>query len=471
MPTGSPPAESSASDLPLGTATGALRAGDQAAAEVIGARRPLDLGQGGPIADSAAQATVGLRRPDTRQPLMPAFDEHHPPDAALVGDCVHCGFCLPTCPTYLLWGEEMDSPRGRIDIMKSGLEGGSLQPSAMRHLDQCLGCMACVTACPSGVQYDKLIEATRAQVERRSARPRSERLLREAIYRLFPYPKRLTAVRGPLRAYQASGLGQVLARSGLLARLPDCINQPIVGVAENPDGRGCTLLMHDVGAWLVPVDDEPIPLDQGLRFLDHMAAMHAAFWDGGAEIEVVPAMHRYLELSPWMAQAEAALGSAHVVPRLVAQGWPLLVEVAPRAAAAVIPLTWDPAPLVEALERTPQTFVHGNWKLDNLGTDSDGRTVLLDWEGIGRGAALSDLAWYLAINCRRLPQSKEAAIDAYRAALERHSIDTAPWWDLQLALCLLGALVQFGWEKAFGGYDDELAWWEARAVEGVRLLA
>jgi len=178
------------------------------------------MSTGSPIADSAAQATVGLGRPDTGQALVPAFDEHHPPDAALVGDCVHCGFCLPTCPTYVLWGEEMDSPRGRIDIMKSGLEGAPLEPSAIRHLDQCLGCMACVTACPSGVQYDKLIEATRAQVERRSARPRTEKALRETIYRLFPYPKRLKALRGPLRAYQASGLGRVLARSGLLARLP-----------------------------------------------------------------------------------------------------------------------------------------------------------------------------------------------------------------------------------------------------------
>jgi len=254
-----------------------------------------------------------------------------------------------------------------------------------------------------------------------------------------------------------------------LARLPDCINQPIVAVAK--DAGGCVLLMHDVGEWLVPVEDEPIPLDQHLRFLDHMAAMHAAFWDGGAEIEVVPAMHRYLELSPWMAEAEAALGSEHVVPRLVAEGWPLLADVAPRAAAVVTPLATNPGPLVEALERTPQTFVHGNWKLDNLGTDPDGRTILLDWEGLGRGAAASDLAWYLAINCRRLPQTKEAAADGYRGALERHGIDTAPWWDLQLGLCLLGALVQFGWEKAFGGYDEELAWWEARAVEGVRLLA
>jgi aminoglycoside phosphotransferase (APT) family kinase protein len=144
----------------------------------------------------------------------------------------------------------------------------------------------------------------------------------------------------------------------------------------------------------------------------------------------------------------------------------MLEEVAPAAAAVVVPLVHDPARLVAALETTPQTFVHGNWKLDNLGTDADGRTVLLDWELPGRGAALSDLAWYLAINCRRLPTSKEQAVDDYRAALERRGVATEGWWERQLDLCLVGALVQFGWEKALGGYDDELAWWEEQALRG-----
>jgi aminoglycoside phosphotransferase (APT) family kinase protein len=124
-----------------------------------------------------------------------------------------------------------------------------------------------------------------------------------------------------------------------------------------------------------------------------------------------------------------------------------------------------------ALDTTPQTLVHGNFKLDNLGVTPDGRTVLLDWEGSGRGAATSDLAWYLAINCRRLPQTKEESIDAYRAALEASGIDTSPWWDEQLSLSLLGGLVHFGWEKAFGGLDDELSWWQDRAVEGARFLS
>jgi Phosphotransferase enzyme family len=273
---------------------------------------------------------------------------------------------------------------------------------------------------------------------------------------------------------------------GILARLPGCFNQPIVGVAREaapgpgtggprPGGAGpsggCALLMRDVTPWLVPVTDAPITLGQHVRFLRHMAVFHATFWGCGSEFDVVPAMHRYLELSPWTAAAEAAAGSAHLVPELVAKGWPLLAEVAPAAAAVVTPLAHDPGPLLDALAATPHTFVHSNWKLDNLGTDDEGRTVVLDWEQPGRGAALSDLAWYLAINCRRLPESKEDSIQAYRTALEQCGIGTEPWWDRQLRLCLLGALVQFGWEKALGGYDEELAWWEKQTVEAAPLLA
>src|ERR1700760_1040214 len=80
----------------------------------------------------------------------------------LANDCVHCGFCLPACPTYSLWGEEMDSPRGRIHLVTQVLDGAELSSAAAEHFDRCLGCMACMTACPSGVQYDRLIEAARA---------------------------------------------------------------------------------------------------------------------------------------------------------------------------------------------------------------------------------------------------------------------------------------------------------------------
>ncbi len=158
--------------------------------------------------------------------------------------------------------------------------------------------------------------------------------------------------------------------------------------------------MRDVGQWLVPATDDPVPLRQHLSFVRHMAALHVAYWGCGDEVNVVPPMHRYLELSPWLAEAEAAIGSDHLVPRLASQGWPMLAGVAPAAATVVLPLARDPGPLVEALARTLQTFVHGNFKLDNLGTDDAGRTVLLDWEQPGLGAPLSDRAWYLAINCR-----------------------------------------------------------------------
>ena len=148
-----------------------------------------------------------------------AFDAHRPPDEALLGDCVHCGFCLPTCPTYVLWGEEMDSPRGRLYLMKEGLEGAAMSESMVEHWDNCLGCMACVTSCPSGVRYDTLIEQTRAQVERHHRRAPSEKALRALIFALFPYPARLRLLRGPLRAMQRTGLDRALRRTGLLERM------------------------------------------------------------------------------------------------------------------------------------------------------------------------------------------------------------------------------------------------------------
>lgn len=147
-----------------------------------------------------------------------AFDAHNPPSQELIADCVHCGFCLPTCPTYRLWGEEMDSPRGRIHLMQAGLEGSPMTDRMVEHFDACLGCMACVTACPSGVQYDRLIEQTRSQVERHHKRSKSEKALRTTIFSLFPYPDRLRKLRAPLRVSQRLGLDRALRRTRLLDR-------------------------------------------------------------------------------------------------------------------------------------------------------------------------------------------------------------------------------------------------------------
>ena len=162
-------------------------------------------------------------------------------------DCVHCGFCLPACPTYQLWAEEMDSPRGRIYLVNQLLDGAELTAAAAEHFDRCLGCMACMTACPSGVQYDQLIEAARVWTEeaRSEASPQErgeseggsgfrpprgssarDRIARAAIFSLFPYPRRLRAMTAPLRLAQRTGLDRRLARSDLPARV-----SPVLGAA------------------------------------------------------------------------------------------------------------------------------------------------------------------------------------------------------------------------------------------------
>ena len=156
-----------------------------------------------------------------KQDCASAFDAHHPPSNEIIEKCVHCGFCLPVCPTYVLWGQEMDSPRGRIYLMKVAGEGtAEMTSNWVSHFDSCLGCMACITACPSGVDYGKLIEATRAQIERNTERSRGEKLHRRFVFETFTRPDRLRQMRWPLLAYQKTGLQAVVRGSGLLKLLP-----------------------------------------------------------------------------------------------------------------------------------------------------------------------------------------------------------------------------------------------------------
>jgi glycolate oxidase iron-sulfur subunit len=143
-----------------------------------------------------------------------AFDSDRPPDPELLSDCVHCGFCLPACPTYQLWGEEMDSPRGRILLMDLAAKGERpLTAEMVAHFDACLGCLACVPACPSGVRYDLLLESTRQQVERRFRRPLGQRTWRRAVLRVLPHPAALRL--GALAAWGAARVAP-----GLPERLP-----------------------------------------------------------------------------------------------------------------------------------------------------------------------------------------------------------------------------------------------------------
>lgn len=132
--------------------------------------------------------------------------------------CVHCGICLPQCPTYRVLEEEMDSPRGRIYLMRAAAEGrATLTPGLARHLDLCLGCRACETACPSGVPFGRLLETTRAELTRAGVRaPETDHGTLRALLEVFPRPARLAALAGALRVYQRSGLQTLVRGLGLL---------------------------------------------------------------------------------------------------------------------------------------------------------------------------------------------------------------------------------------------------------------
>jgi len=170
-------------------------------------------------------------------------------------NCMRCGMCLPTCPTYALWHEEMDSPRGRIWLMQGAVDGTlTLNPTVTQHFDRCLGCMACVTACPSGVQYDRLIELTRERVEQEVRRPLSERALRALVFAVLPHPKRMRRLL-PLARFapfpqlrelappwrepvappaETAAVGERLARVGLLT---GCVQSVLFGEANRATAR------------------------------------------------------------------------------------------------------------------------------------------------------------------------------------------------------------------------------------------
>jgi hypothetical protein len=259
--------------------------------------------------------------------------------------------------------------------------------------------------------------------------------------------------------------------AGLMDRLPDCIDHATVAMAVEvtDDGPALIAVMRDVSDWLVPEGDTPIPVEQHEQFMDHMAALHAAFWGWTDEVGLIGLADRYSLMVPSRIERAQAASPDAVVPPLVLDGWRRLPSRAPAMAEAIFALHADPTPLCQAVSATPVTFLHGDWKMANLGSRPDGRTVLVDWSFPGAGPPCAELAHYLALNRARMPVAKEAAIESYRGALEVRGIDTGPWWDRQLALSLLGIMCALGWEKALGD-DDELHWWAAQVAAAAPLL-
>jgi hypothetical protein len=263
----------------------------------------------------------------------------------------------------------------------------------------------------------------------------------------------------------------VVWESGVLDLVPECIDHATVGAARDGD-RGA-VLMRDVGPSLVSADDTVVPPEQHLRFLDHLAALHASCWGWDDAVGLIPVANRYSFFGPAAIECEAAMGFPQPVPQLAAAGWQRLDAVDAEFADALRPLRHAPWALFDALAETPATFLHGDTKFANLGSLPDGRTVFVDWSLSGAGPPLAEVAHSLALNNTRTPPGygKEVTVDAYRDALERHGIATSGWFDRQLALCLVGIMLLLGWEKAFDETGAERAWWRERTIDTARELA
>ena len=275
-------------------------------------------------------------------------------------------------------------------------------------------------------------------------------------------------------------------QSGLIDRMPPEIAPEVVAGAV--DGSGWALLLHDACPALVPPADVPISREEQEILLSAMAALHATFWNERPIADLTlgwtTLRQRYLELSPQTGAREA--GGPDQIPRVIAEGWKLFwTLVEPPVRDLVRELLTDSTRLVTALQRYPQTVIHGDWKLGNLGIwrETPPRVVLLDWAVYGLAPPAVDLAWYLAVNSSRLPVSKEATIASYRQALIGRlgaGFDES-WWTPQLELSLLGGLLQLGWPKSYGVVHNdteeardreraELAWWSAHALAAERYL-
>jgi len=253
-------------------------------------------------------------------------------------------------------------------------------------------------------------------------------------------------------------------RAGLYQRVPTIIDHAIIGMAlEDFDGvPRMAMLMHDRSADLVPPGDEKISASQHAVFIRHLALMHAANIGWQDDLGLYPLWRRPLFFAPATIAPEMTRNDLPLTLQVAERGWALLPERDPALFEIISSVHRDPTTLAGLLTETPQTFIAGDWKLGNLGSRPTGETVVLDWAYPGEAPPRWELAWYLALNRARIPESKSDTIARYRQALEAAGVATGSWWDRQLDLCLLAMAATMGWEKAVGD-ADELAWWSERA--------
>jgi hypothetical protein len=281
------------------------------------------------------------------------------------------------------------------------------------------------------------------------------------------------------------GRSAAIWQRGFLDRLPPDISHAIVACAV--DGPGWAILMRDVSTTLVS-EDQPISTIDSERFLDAMAALHATYWEDPGLADPVLGLcgwqHFYTSLSPQMGRREA--GGPDKVPRMILKAWELLETlVAPDVADLISGLLENPQPLCDALARYPQTLVHGDMRLANLGLlhGECPQVVLLDWQFVTSAPPAADLAWYLGDPSQNLPMSNEAVIACYRQRLAQRLGDRFDdrWWQPQLELCLLGDFMRQGWdfilpimhgkaESKREYWRGQLEWWSEQARAGARWL-
>jgi hypothetical protein len=261
----------------------------------------------------------------------------------------------------------------------------------------------------------------------------------------------------------------LLWSAGIMDRVPECVDHTVVAMQVDGEGERAVLsiLMRDVADHLVPAGSQRIPAAQHRGFLEHLAALAAAFWgwEGIPELSTMSERVRYFAPETIAAELQRT-----PVPGPIAAadaGWRGLARSAPDLLRVARAVHDAPDLITVPLAETPPTLLHGDWKMGNLGTHPDGRTILLDWAYPGSGPVCWDLCWYLALNRERLPETKEAAIERLRGALEHNGVTTSGWWERQLDLCVVGIMATFGWEKALGD-DTELRWWASRVADAVR---